>query len=151
MHFTFFDRHPRKPPLFQLRCECEDGCVAVIYAPLRRACQLLPRAAFSFHFFFFLAAFFLFFSKKQPASNHPVIQPPPHHIAAISLLLGHVRCLFAVVVWGRGRSLISTHGVHFGLVMEEEDEEEQEEEQLPRHSTHFMPSPKPSHSRFVPI
>jgi len=35
--------------------------------------------------------------------------------------------------------------------MEEEDEEEQEEEQLPRQSTHFMPSPKPSHSRFVPI
>lgn len=73
MHFTCFDRQPRKPPLFQLRCECEDGCVAVIYAPLRRACQLLPRAAFSFHFFF-LAAFFLFFFQEaagiQP-SNRP--------------------------------------------------------------------------------
>jgi len=122
MHFACFDFHPRKAPLFQLRCE--RGFVSVIYAPLRRACQLLPRAAFSLFLFFTL--FFFFFSKKQPASSHLVNQPPPRHIAKISLLLGHVRCFFFVVVRGRGRSLISTHGVHFSSV-----------EHVPHRSTHI--------------
>jgi len=144
MHFACFDFHPRKAPLFQLRCE--RGFVSVIYAPLRRACQLLPRAAFSL-FLFFTLFFFLFFSKKQPASSHLVNQPPPRHIAKISLLLGHVRCFFCCC--SGSRPVINIHAwssLQFGGARPSSFHPHPHPQPLQPIPAHLIPT-----QRFVPI